>query len=210
MIDEVVKFRIKPNVFLYTFEASRFYLVLFLGIAFAVMPVAYLKTGLPIGGLMLRIVLSVYGVLSIIFLVLVALIALCVEFIVTNRRAIVRLTLGGVNDNVSIPLESIRTIEIRSYGKRYGSVYFDRDEALPPDGLQFYDGTSSQTSDYLRAASFSPAVARTRRVANLVVRQGRALAWLSMPSTSPALSGFYGFRQFDTFANLILELQATA
>jgi len=110
--------------FLYAFEASRYYLVVTLGIAFAVMPVIYLKTGLPIGGLMLRIVLSVYGVLSIIFLILVGLLALCVEFIVTSKRAIVPVALIRVNDNVSIPLELIRTIEIRSYSALYGSVYF--------------------------------------------------------------------------------------
>jgi hypothetical protein len=208
VIDEVIKFRAKPNVFLYAFEASRFYLVLTLGIAFAVMPLAYFKTGLPIGGLMLRIVFSVYAVMSVIFLILVILLALCVEFIVTNKRAIVRVALVRVNDNISIPLETIRTIEVRSYSARYGSVYFDRDVVSLPSGLQFDGGLGSQTSDHLRSASFGPVVGRARRVANLIVKPGRA--WLSMPSTSPGLSGFYGFRQFETFANLILELQATA
>jgi hypothetical protein len=208
VIDEMIKFRAKPNVILYAFEASRFYLVLTLGIALAVMPLAYFRTGLPIGGLMLRIVFSVYAVMSVIFLMLVTLLALCVEFIVTNKRAIVRVALVRVNDNISIPLESIRAIEVRSYSARYGSVYFDCDEASPPIGLQFDDGLGSQTSDHLRSASFGPVVGRARRVANLIVKPGRA--WLSMPSTSPALSGFYGFRQFETFANLILELQATA
>jgi hypothetical protein len=210
MTDEVIKFRIKPNVFLYTFEASRFYLVVTFGIAIAVMPVAYFKTGLPIGGLMLQIVLSVYGVMSVIFLIFATLFALCVEFIVTNKRAIVRLALGGINDNVSIPLESIRSIEIHAYSTRYGSVYFNRDDALSPECIQFHDGSRLQISNEMRAASLSPAVGRSRPVANLIVKPGRAWAWLSMPSTSPALSGFYGFRQFDTFANLILELQAAA
>ena len=206
--DEVIKFRAKPNVFLYAFEASRFYLVLTLAIAFAVMPLAYFKTGLPIGGLMLRVVFSVYAVMAVIFFILVVLLALCVEFIVTNKRAIVRVALVRVSDNVSIPLETIRTIEVRSYGARYGSVYFDRGEALLPNGFRSDDGLGSPASNHLRSASFGPAIGPARRVANLIVKPGKA--WLSMPSSSPALSGFYGFRQFDTFVNLVVELQATA
>jgi len=210
MMDEAIKFRIKPNVFLYALEASRFYLVVTFGIALAMMPVAYLRTGLPIGGLMLRIVFSIYGLMSIILLAFAALFALCAEFIVTNKRAIVRLTLAGVYDNVSIPLESIRTIEIRSYSTRYGSVYFNCDDASSLDGLESNDESQLQISDDLGGEPFSAIVRRSRHVASLIVKPSRALAWLSMPSTSPALSGFYGFRQFGTFANLILELQATA
>jgi hypothetical protein len=32
--------------------------------------------------------------------------------------------------------------------------------------------------------------------------------WLSFPATNPPVLGFYGFKNFYTFAKLILELQS--
>jgi len=109
MIDEVVKLRVKPNAFLYALEASRLYLVLMFAVALVMMPVAHLKTGLPIGGLMLATVFTTYGALSSIFFVAVIFAAHCMEFIVTNKRVIVRASLmGRTQDNISIPIESIK------------------------------------------------------------------------------------------------------
>jgi hypothetical protein len=210
MIDEVVRFKTKPNALLYALEASRYYFVVTLAMSFALMPVAHFKTGLPIYGLMLPIVLTVYGALLSTFFVLVVFVARCVEFIVTNERVIVRVSLmKRMNDNVSIPIKSIRRIEVRSYNARYGSVYFKCNEASPLDDMKSCDGSRSQISDHSRPPSFDPPVDGSRRLANLVVRSDWGAIWLSMPS-SPPLSGFYGFRHFDTFAKLVADLQAAA
>jgi hypothetical protein len=178
--EEIIKIRTKPNAFLYASEALRLFFVSALAITLVLLPVAHLRTGLPIAGLMLRIALTVYCTFACFFFVFVFFLACCTEFIVTDKRVIVRRTLiGRMCDKISIPIESIVTVELRSYSAYYGSVYFIWDQAV-----------------------------RTRRIANLVVKRGWAAAWLSMPSTSPALSGFYGFRDFDGFAKLILEQQA--
>jgi hypothetical protein len=197
-------------VFLYALEASRYYFVVMLALSFALVPVVHFKTGLPIGGFMLLLVLTVYGTLSSILFVVVVFAARCVEFIITNKRVIVRVSLmRRIKDNISIPIESIKSIEVRSYNARYGSVYFKCDEASPLDDLESCDGSRLQTSDHSLLPSFDPAVDRRRHLASPVVRSDRVSIWLSMPS-SPPLSGFYGFREFDTFAKLVAELQTAA
>ena len=180
MIDEIVRLKVKPNVLLYAFEASRYYFVVTLAILLVLIPVIHFETGLPIGGLMLKIVLTTYCVLLSIFFALVLFVAHCMEFIVTSKKVIVRASLmGRVKDNISIPIRSIKTIEIRSYNARYGSVYFK------------CDGTSP-----------------LGRTAKLVARSGWVPIFWSMPSSSPPLSGFYGFRHFHALAKLVAELQA--
>jgi hypothetical protein len=208
VIDEVVRLRVKPNAFLYALEASRLHFVIALVMSFVLMPAVHFRTGLPIGGFMLLLVLTVYGLLSSIFFVLVVFAARCVEFIATSDRAH---DSNGKNKRQYFYSNRIdKSIEIRSCNARYGSVYFKCDEGSPLDDLQPYDGSRSQIPNQLRPPSFNPAVDRPRRLANLVVRSGSAPVWLSMPSTSPPLSGFYGFRHFDTFTKLVLELQAAA
>jgi hypothetical protein len=211
VIDEVVRLRVKPNVFLYALEASRYFFVAALPLLFFSMLVAHFRTGVPIGsGLMLQVALSIYALLSFIFFVLMVFMARHVEFIITNKRVIVRASLlRRVKDNISIPIGSIKRIEVRSYNARYGSVYFDDDEAAPLADLRRYDDSRSQILDPSRPPSFDPAADRTRRLATLDVRSDWASIWLSMPSSS-SRSGFYGFEHFDTFAKLVAELQQTA
>jgi hypothetical protein len=205
MIEEVVRLRVKPNVFLYAFEASQFYLVVMLAMSLVLMPVIHFKTGMPIGGLMLRIVLTIYGVILSIFFVAVVFVAHCMEFIVTNKKVIVRVSLmRRMQDNISIPIESIKSIEVRSYTAHYGSVYFECDETSPLDDLQPYDGSQS---NYSRPA---PVDDRPLRLINPVVWSGWGPRRRTMTSSSSPLSGFYGFRHFDTFAKLVAELQAAA
>jgi hypothetical protein len=49
---------------------------------------------------------------------------------------------------------------------------------------------------------------RSRRIAHVTTRRGWAAVWLSAPAASSQPVGFYGFRNFDVFATLIVELQA--
>ncbi len=210
-IDEVVRLRVKPNVLLYAFEASKVYFVVMLAMAFVLLPAAHFKSGLPIGGLMLAITLTGFSAIFSIFFVAVILAGRCMEFIITNSRVIVRASfMRDVRDNISIPIESIRRIEIRRYNARYGSVYFEWDDAPPLDGLPASNVSPRNVFDHSRVSPDDPAAGRSRHFANLVVRPGWAPIWLSMPSSSPPLSGFYGFRHFDTFAKLVAELQARA
>jgi hypothetical protein len=203
VIDEVVRFKVKPNAFLYAFEASQFYLMVMLAMSLVLMSVFHFKTGTPISGLTVFIVLTVYGVLFSIFFVGMVFVAHCMEFIATNKRVIVRASLmGRIKDNTSIPIETIKGIEVRSYNSRFGSVYFQCDEASPLNNSQPYDGFRSQISPALG----NPAVDRSRRPANVVMSFGWTPRWPWLTSTS----GFYGFRHFDTFARLVAELQAAA
>jgi|SRR5665213_1392067 len=200
-VEQVVRLRVKPNVFLYAFEASQFYLVVMLAMSLMLMLAFHFKAGAPISGLMLLIVLTVYVVIFSIFFVGMAFVAHCTEFIATNKTVIVRASLmGRTKDNTSIPIQSIKGIEVRSYSSRYGSVYFECDEATPPDGFR------SRIFDHSCPVPPDPPLDRSRHPVNVVLRFGWAPKWSSMTSTS----GFYGFRNFDTFAKLVAELQAEA
>jgi hypothetical protein len=79
----------------------------------------------------------------------------------------------------SIPIEDVASVEVRTYGQQYGSVYLER----------------------CKAGRGEP----RRRPIN--IKTGNASIWLSLPSSWPALVGFYGFRNFDAFANLIVGLR---
>jgi hypothetical protein len=207
MSNDVVRFRAKPNALLYAVEASRLFFILMLVVALLLMLVAHLATGIPVGGFMLGIVAAVYGAMSVIAFVAVVCFARCMEFIVTNKRVIVRASLmGRTQDNISIPIESISSIEVQPYNACYGSVYFEWGSALPLENLP-HDGSRSQISNY-SCPAFNSAADRSRRVGNLVVRS-RPM-WRSITSTAPPLSGFYGFRHFNSFAELVAELQAGA
>ena len=202
-IDEDVRFRVRPNAFLYALEASRFHLVVALAISFAIMTFVQFRTGLPIGRFMLVLALEIYGLLSLVFFLFLVFLARGIEFVITNKRVIMRVSLmGRVKDNISLPIELIIRIEVRFYNSRYGSVYFECDEAPCLDDLEPYDD-SPQSG----LVSFSRRADRPRRLASVIVKSGWVPMWLSMRVTSAPLSGFYGFKHFDAFAKLVPELQ---
>jgi hypothetical protein len=161
---ETIKLRVRPNAFLYSLEATR---VLFVGLpclAAAMIPLLHITKGAAVGFVtLLAIVLGGGGVL--ISFVLGVLKALCIEFVITDKRVIARFSLMGKTlSQLSILIRSIERIEVRRYGPRYGSIYLN---ARPPD-------------------------VRSLPPASLNVRPGRIAIWLSMPMTTPRCWDFTG------------------
>jgi len=172
----------KPNVFLYALEATRLpFLSLFALVLILGLMFRIRTDQLPVE-VMVRIVLVLYGGGCFLFFWYVALLARNIELLVTDKRVAVRLTIFGYSrDKISIPLSLIEGIETRTYNGHYGSVYFTR-----------FDPTTD----------FPP-----RSSAKLTTRTDCASFWLSMPLSSPPLTGFYGFKNFEAFANLVSQAQ---
>ena len=120
-VDEVVKFRTRPNPLLYSLEATRIYFAILMFVSILAIPLLYLAKGVSITFLVELLFLTNCA-LFVIFFVAVALKALGIAFVVTNKRVIVQAPLGS---RVSIPFKDIKSVEVRCYGPRYGSVYFE-------------------------------------------------------------------------------------
>jgi hypothetical protein len=173
---ETVRLKAKPNAFLYALEATRIWLLIVLCIAAVLALCIHLANGLPIAFLAL-LALVICCVLYLIFLAVVIFRALGMVFVITNKTVIARLSvMERTLYQVSIPIESIKRIEVRCYGPRYGSVYLER---------------------YTDLDDVTP------RTINLKTRPGWASIWFSLPWSWPPLTGFYGFRNYDAFAKLI-------
>ena len=176
--NETVRFNMKPNPFLYALEFTRRTLLavtivgLFTGIPFF-MPGIY-------SGRAVLLLLIAYAFLGLL-LFLVAFVTAChLVFVVTDKRAIVRFSFWGMTtDGLSIAIETVKHIEIKSYGATYGSVYLN--------------------SPIRRARN------EATRASILTERSNSIWSiWRSM-STWPRLLGFYGFKGFYEFANIISE-----
>jgi hypothetical protein len=198
---ETIKLKVKPNAFLYALEASRLPLLMMLALLAPLFAFALLKTGVPIG-LATRMTLIVYGIGCVMFLAGVMIAARCMVFMITNKRVIVRTSvLGKISDKISISIGSIESIEVRCYDARHGSVYLNCTKTLPDHVSR------SDIPDDTRPVSLHGPVKQPRPLASPKVRSGRASIWFSTPSS---LAGFYGFRDFDTFATLIVGLRSAA
>ena len=192
MIDpanETIELNVKPNPFLYALEATRFFwFVVVFPLAVALL---FSFRGLPLY-LSLEVGLTTYFVAFFVLFTGTLLKACATAFIVTNKRVLLRTSILRSVDWINIPIQEIQTLETRSYNARYGSVFISSDAG----------GRSATQS----ALADNPGV---QGRANLVVKPSGLSIWLSVPFTVPFLRGFYGFRRFDTFANLILELQSS-
>jgi hypothetical protein len=112
--------------------------------------------------------------------------------VVTDKRAIVRSSFGQTTtDGLSIAIESVKRIEITSYGATYGNVYLTYDETSPRENSKDSEPDNPQPRPIRRA--FVP----IERAASI---------WVFI-NTWPRLLGFYGFKSFDEFANIISEQQ---
>jgi hypothetical protein len=101
-------------------------------------------------------------------------------FIATDKRAIVRFSFWGMTtDGLSIAIETVEHIEINSYGATYGSVYLN----------------SPIRHARNEATRASIPIERSNSIWSI---------WRSM-TTWPRLLGFYGFKGFDEFADIISE-----
>ncbi len=101
-------------------------------------------------------------------------------------------------DNLWIAIESVERIEIVSYGVTYGSVYLTYDKTSPRENSKDGEPDYSQPGPNRRAHN---EVTR----ASVPIKRTNSI-WGSM-NTWPRLFGFYGFKGFDEFANIISEQQ---
>jgi hypothetical protein len=96
----------------------------------------------------------------------------------------------ATTDRISIKIEVIKRIEMNSYSATYGSVYLESNEASSGKILRNGENAKQRPSQYI----FDEPVPIKRTVS----------IWCSMPFV-PGLCGFYGFKRFDEFANIVSE-----
>jgi hypothetical protein len=183
----------KPNPFLYAFEVTLYALL----VAGAVV----LCTGLPIlwpGSYSERgaiILLITYVLLGLALFIVEFVIACRLMFVITDKMAIVRLSFWGIETDVlSIAIETVNHIEINSYGATYGSVYLSYDEMSPRENSEDGEPDDPQPRPIRRARNETT-------MASIPVRRFGSI-WRSM-NIWRRLLGFYGFKGFDEFANII-------
>jgi hypothetical protein len=202
LVDETIRLKIKPNAFLYAIEATKIYL-LALSFVFVIIPAHFIKGDAVPLYIWTRMALTFYFGTFLVIFVGMLVIAPGIAFIITNKRVVLHVSVMGAGDRISIPIDSIESIEVRSYNARYGSVYFECCET--PDKI-----LSSGYSDPSQPGSSHQSKDRPSRRASLTVKPGWAAIWFSAPYTRPPGCGFYGFKNFDAFARLIVEQQSAA
>jgi hypothetical protein len=202
--NERVRFSVKPDPFFSALEFTRH--VLFVWTLFVVIPslgsVIYLKESLSTIGVYLLIT---YFFVSLVLFVVAFVKARHLIFVVTDERAIVRFSFGRMTTNrVSIAIETVKRIEITSFGARYGSVYLSYDKTLRRKDSKGSEPGYSQSGATRRAPNeLAGAPAPIERISSI---WGPVNIWAPM-NTWPRLLGFYGFKGFDEFANITREQQ---
>jgi hypothetical protein len=199
--DEIIRLRAKPNPWLYALESTRAYFLFFLVMAVAINFLPILKKRIGIDVLALIAELTTYAVLMGIFYLCVAAATRSSELIIAQERVIVRQSMAGkTRDMISVPIEEIASVEVRSYGDRFGSIYLKRNARA--------DGRSRWRSTATLPDNPTPTIdGQSPQPASMTNRGGPFWIWLSMPTTSPPLVGFYGFSQYREFAKLIVDLR---
>jgi hypothetical protein len=182
--NETVRFRRKPNPFFYALEFTLH--ALFAGTTRALAISLFPFMGFPFiwPGLYTErsivLLLVTYALLGLTLFIVAFLSSCYLMFIATDQRAIVRFSFWGMTiDGLSIAIETVEHIEIKSYGATYGSVYLN-----------------SPIRHARNEAS----------MASIPLERGNSIwsIWRSM-TTWPRLLGFYGFKGFYEFANIISE-----
>jgi hypothetical protein len=197
---ERIRLKVRPNAFLYALEASRIHLLIMLAMVALPIPI-HMERGFSLAFLA-PLMLILFGLFGAFLFVILMIAARCMMFIITDNRAIVCMSvMGRITDRMSVPIESIESIEVSSYNARYGSVYLKRYGASP------HRVSPSDSPDYSRGASSRGRMGRPRGLAIPILRSGWASIWFSTPSPK---FGFYGFEHFEAFAALIAELRAAA
>jgi hypothetical protein len=199
--NETVRFSMKPNPFLYALEVTLYILLVWTAIV--------LSTGVPIlwpGSYSQRgvvLLLITYVLLGPTLFIAVFIAACLLMFVVTDKRAIVRFSFWGLTtDALSIAIESVKRIEINSYGAKYGSVYLSYDKTSPLENSKDSEPDDPQPQPIRRARDEA-----TR--ASIPIKRNDSIwgsnsIWSSM-NFWPHLLGFYAFKGFDEFANIISE-----
>ena len=190
--NETVRFSVKPNPFLYALEVTRDASLTWTAVG--------LISGIPFiifsGWALVALLVSFLLLGLFIFMVGFAT-ACCSTFIVTDKRAIVRFSSSAMTmDELSIEIETVKCIKINSYGATYGSVYLTYDETSLREKSKESEPDCPQSEPIRR-------VGKEATRASIPTKRTKSI-WGPM-STWPGLHGFYAFKGFDEFANIISE-----
>jgi len=190
--NETVLFSMKPNPYFYAFEVTWHNLL-----------TSAIASGFPILLLFLpffskgqAIVLSVaFVVIGLVFFIIGFATARCLTFLVTDKRAIIRSSCGQTRDVLSIAIESVSLIEIMSYGATHGSVYLTHDKLSPCENSEDSEPDDPQQGSMRRARNDAGRASIPIKITNSIFPH-----WISR-------FGFYAFKDFREFANVISEQQ---
>ncbi len=154
--------------------------VLMLAMSVVLVPLLFVLNRAPILFLVELTVIIDIFLFSICILVLVP-VAFGIEFVITKKDVIVRFSPFGIGARrLSVPIGDIAEIEVQRYGPRYGSVYLKRYGSV-------------------------------RRPIAIRKMQDNASPWTSLSWSWPTpMVGFYGFRNYDQFADFIVSLRQEA
>jgi hypothetical protein len=161
-------------------------------------PGSYSETGIVL-------LLIAYVLLGRTLFIVVFVTARLLMFVVTDRRAIARLSFWGMTtDGLSIVIESVKRIEINSYGATHCSVYLSYDKTSPCENYEDSEPDHTQPWPIWRARNEA-----TR--ASVPIKRNDSIwgsnsIWSSMNFWRHFL-GFYGFKGFDEFANIVSQQQ---
>jgi hypothetical protein len=196
--DEVILFEEKPNVILYALEASRIgFLIAAVAVFVGILVIYFKRLHVSVVHLAeLELFGYILGNLCFFFAAVSK--ACFLTIIATNRRAIVRFSGWGMatTDGISIAIEAIRRIETNSYGATYGSVYLESDEEPHRE--------DSRSGEHVFSEQLAPQYI-SDKTGDVAIPIKRTISiWRSMPF-GYRLYGFYGFKRFDEFANIVSE-----
>ena len=195
--NETVRFSVKPNPLLYAAEFTRHTLLTVTAVQLY-SGIGIIWPGIYFGRAMV-LLLAGYALLGLLLFIVAYVTACHLMFVVTNKRAIVRSSFWGMTrDRRSIAIESVKHIAITSYGARYGSVYLTYDKTAPREI------STDDESDYPQPGSIRRARDEEARASAPIERTNSI--WRSM-TTWPRLLGFYGFKGFEEFGDIISEQQ---
>ena len=181
----MVRFSMKPNRFLYALEFTRHALLIGTEVGLA-MGFPYIWPGVY-SQVAVVLLLMAYFLLGLVLFFVAFAAAGDLMFIVTDKRAIVRCS--ETTEEVSIAIETVRRIEITSFGARFGSVYLTCDKPSPRGNSTAKNSGDDETA-YDEATRASIPIKRTNSIVVLT-------------NNWPRLFGFYGFKGFDEFANIV-------
>jgi hypothetical protein len=197
--NETVRFNMKPNPFLYALEFTRHILlqVTIIAVCAGIPFIPFIFLSSVKGALLLLMTYALLGLP----LFIVAYVAACnLTFVLTDNRAIVRYSFRGTTtDGLSIAIESVKQIAITSFGATYGSVFLSYDKTSPRKDSKDSERDYPQPRPILRV--------RNEAIrASIPIKRATAFS-VEMSGPWPRLLGFYGFKGFEEFANIISEQQ---
>lgn len=207
--EETALMKARPNPFLYAIEGTRAPIVIAAVaglVVFLMHPKMTLHLGLTFGLAVYLKALVVGYFLSILY---VSFIGSRTSFAIKKNRVVLyrRSIFSHTVERLSIPISAIRRVETRRYNETYGSVYLKYNNessaasetvSRPPSPLTEFGKRSRRSSS------------TNSQLLNSCERIDRKSFWMwvSLPISTPRLSGFWGFKEFRRFADLIIELKA--